>query len=1216
MSSDQWTTKFQTLKRDFDQLRRDSRLEGLQREISSLTAQIDRLPGAIEALAGRGYAFTGALTGQVRDLTAAWQAGLSALQAQATQEAQRLQNDFRRVEMLMADADRNANHLDALAAVLPALERDISTLRREIQNVESGLRQRFATPKSQADTLHSAVKDAEWALEQLGESLVDFEANEHLFSAAKVEWVATGKGKDDPDGLLFLTDQRLIFERKEKTGKVLGLFGGKKTQEVGWAVAITDVSGVDTERKGFFGGKKMLIIQLKPGAPHSELTVEVKGGASNTALAEQIMQMAAGQLRAHAAPPEPSVSLPVPPPAPAVAAVPVPQSQGTGLGGGAVVMVGGGGGSAAAASAPPAAESEAPATGRPYSASFSPPPADEPPFMLQDLEWVFVPGGDGVVNWVIAGDAREGVPPEHKALAYTLADFRISRAPITNTQWQAFEDDPDGYQNKRWWEFATEAMIARRSQPFRSGTLDNDDSGDEPRTAISYFDALAFCAWLSAKTGLDVSLPSEPELRHAFAQRSEALLRPARVREWTVSDHYTMQERLTGAMRAPLDAANKRTLAASGAYENDLGFRVVISGRVLAPAVVRGTTEDMLERLRARRARTMQPVPPEGAEVALLRDASAVPVLLEMLNHENMVVRAGAAFALRWLADSIPVPPDALIAYIASENEAYARTLAAAALIDSGAPAVPSLIVAAAHTDRIVRREAVNALGALYVNRGLREDALLNVLVNSLGDPDGDVVIRALAWLRAVDSDRVRDAVYPLHTDARADVREKAIEVLRAWGLGEGLTSQPVGTPAAVTLDASATSTPTRTAAPQSMDVAAGMTWRRLLAGEVTITREERTGQYETKTVEQTYPVAAFEISAMPVTVAQFGAFLNAGDGYANKHWWEYHYVAMEERGRRPQLDTRDPDAPCSDINWWTAIAFGFWLSAQSGELYALPTEQQWQRALETGAVARLDAITEWCYVPETGRELPYYGRGDAIVRGAGITGGDYLTTRRALIALGREERLSFRLVRTGLPFSGLPPAALNLQQAISAIEGGGMLEVPRGFQALAMLADASSIDWLVGRLADKNEHIRRQAVHVLGWIADRQPVPLAPLVQVLADAPRVFNTAVDALREIGSPAVPVLRQAAASADNTLRNRAITTLAVVEGQSALPVLLDALQNDRDAEVRASAASAIGHLGARSAADALRSALRDPSPKVAQRAQSVLDEMDKRIMAGG
>jgi hypothetical protein len=89
----------------------------------------------------------------------------------------------------------------------------------------------------------------------------------------------------------------MIFEQKETTGKTLGLFGGKKAQEVKWDVPLNLVQSVEAENKGLFGGKDMLHFGLKSGAKYPQITVEVKGGVACKFWAAQVQRMISGDTK-------------------------------------------------------------------------------------------------------------------------------------------------------------------------------------------------------------------------------------------------------------------------------------------------------------------------------------------------------------------------------------------------------------------------------------------------------------------------------------------------------------------------------------------------------------------------------------------------------------------------------------------------------------------------------------------------------------------------------------------------------------------------------------------------------------------------------------------------------------------------------------------------------------------------------------------------------
>jgi hypothetical protein len=88
----------------------------------------------------------------------------------------------------------------------------------------------------------------------------------------------------------------------------------------------------------------------------------------------------------------------------------------------------------------------------------------------------------------------------------TLPAFAIAKYPVTNVQFQAFVDAPDGYYDNRWWEGLHHEPSPRMpSFPYANHPCEN----------VSWYDATAFCRWLSARLGYEVSLPTEQQWEKA-----------------------------------------------------------------------------------------------------------------------------------------------------------------------------------------------------------------------------------------------------------------------------------------------------------------------------------------------------------------------------------------------------------------------------------------------------------------------------------------------------------------------------------------------------------------------------------------------------------------------------------------------------------------------------------------------------------------------------
>jgi hypothetical protein len=117
---------------------------------------------------------------------------------------------------------------------------------------------------------------------------------------------------------------------------------------------------------------------------------------------------------------------------------------------------------------------------------------------LPDISWCEIPAGQFIYqddNFI------------------TLPRFNIARYPITCAQYQAFIDAEDGYYNDEWWHDLARRPVGPGDQAFKYA--------NHPRDRVNWYDAIAFCRWLSKKSGEQIRLPTEQEWEKA-ARGSDA----------------------------------------------------------------------------------------------------------------------------------------------------------------------------------------------------------------------------------------------------------------------------------------------------------------------------------------------------------------------------------------------------------------------------------------------------------------------------------------------------------------------------------------------------------------------------------------------------------------------------------------------------------------------------------------------------------------------
>jgi hypothetical protein len=134
------------------------------------------------------------------------------------------------------------------------------------------------------------------------------------------------------------------------------------------------------------------------------------------------------------------------------------------------------------------------------------------------FEWCDVPAGT-----IVLADARNYTTPGTIGGRFDVPVFRIAKYPITNAQFQAFLDASDGYASRRCWEYSKQAIEWHTQNPQPQATTFPGD--DLPRTNVTWYEAVAFCQWLSYRTGDQISLPTERQWQRA-AQGDENYLYP------------------------------------------------------------------------------------------------------------------------------------------------------------------------------------------------------------------------------------------------------------------------------------------------------------------------------------------------------------------------------------------------------------------------------------------------------------------------------------------------------------------------------------------------------------------------------------------------------------------------------------------------------------------------------------------------------------------
>jgi hypothetical protein len=111
---------------------------------------------------------------------------------------------------------------------------------------------------------------------------------------------------------------------------------------------------------------------------------------------------------------------------------------------------------------------------------------------LPDISWCSIPEGRVSVKGAVG--------------QFPVSFFHMAKFTITAIQWEAFVFDNEGYSSEIWWQDLPRGYMTPGQQVRRGG---------HPAVNVLWSEAVAFCRWLSARSGEDIRLPTECEWQWA-----------------------------------------------------------------------------------------------------------------------------------------------------------------------------------------------------------------------------------------------------------------------------------------------------------------------------------------------------------------------------------------------------------------------------------------------------------------------------------------------------------------------------------------------------------------------------------------------------------------------------------------------------------------------------------------------------------------------------
>jgi hypothetical protein len=264
--ADQVASDLRSLQSEVSSLHTRVRLSSLRDQVGNLETTATGLPQAVRDLRTAGYVFEKDLEERAADLAQRWARLSPQVSQQIEQQSLILQMGMRPIEEQMqnvvayvSDPSMAQPRINSARAAVEAYGGKVAAAERSISGIFDQLQTEF-------NTFTAHLKQLQWALAQASEATFPWLQGEGLINAVQAAWVQKEKGtKDDPKGVLFLTDGRLVFEQKQDvaTKKVLFVTTQKtRVQKLLFEVPLTDVENATASDQGFLGHEDHVFVKV------------------------------------------------------------------------------------------------------------------------------------------------------------------------------------------------------------------------------------------------------------------------------------------------------------------------------------------------------------------------------------------------------------------------------------------------------------------------------------------------------------------------------------------------------------------------------------------------------------------------------------------------------------------------------------------------------------------------------------------------------------------------------------------------------------------------------------------------------------------------------------------------------------------------------------------------------------------------------------------
>ncbi len=270
--SEEIQSKLDSLQSDLENIQDEVLLTSVQDEVEEIQTTLAMLPSKLRELRTRGYVFSSFLEERIKALDREWGKIDNTIALDIRRRARELEQELNEAEEALSRA------LSGRSIYVDRAENAIESLERKASSAKSALQSKYSLLKKNVDDARNKTDQAQKMLDNIDESSFELYPAEDPVASCSAQFMESKK--DGPKGILYLTDERIIFEQKEKiaTKKVLFITTAKEeVQKLLFEVPVGQIEKVESSQKGFLGGKEMLEMRFDSDASLNSALLRLRG---------------------------------------------------------------------------------------------------------------------------------------------------------------------------------------------------------------------------------------------------------------------------------------------------------------------------------------------------------------------------------------------------------------------------------------------------------------------------------------------------------------------------------------------------------------------------------------------------------------------------------------------------------------------------------------------------------------------------------------------------------------------------------------------------------------------------------------------------------------------------------------------------------------------------------------------------------------------------